>query len=61
MDHVREERGDGRDPGCMAGRRNVPGGPERDRKNLGGSDQPPRHGLRNRLAHWDALLNFGEV
>ena len=34
---------------------------QRDRKNLGGSDQPPRHSLRNRLAHWDALLNFGEV
>jgi hypothetical protein len=32
----------------------VPGGPERDRKNLGGRDEPPRDGLRNRLAHWDA-------
>ena len=56
--HVHDERGDGRDPGRVAGSRDVPCGPERDRKNLGGSDQPPRDGLRNRLAHWDALVGF---
>src|ERR1700752_4813441 len=55
--HVHEDRGEGRDPGRVAGRGDVPGGPERDRKNLGGSDEPPRDGLRNRLAHWDALLS----
>ena len=52
--HVCEERGDRRDPGRVAGRGDVPGGPERGRKNLGGRDEPPRDGLRNRLAHWDA-------
>jgi hypothetical protein len=52
--HVHEDRGDGSDTGRVAGRDDVPGGPERDRKNLGGSDEPPRDGLRNRLAHWDA-------
>lgn len=58
VDHVHEDRGDGRDPGHVAGRGDVPGGPERDRKNLCGSDQPPRDGLRNRPAHWDALPQF---
>ena len=59
--HVHDDRADGRDPGRVAGRRDVPGGPERDRKNLSGSDQPPRDGLRNRscelgcsprFSHW---------
>src|SRR5689334_18542441 len=56
--HVHDNRGDGHEPGRVAGGSDVPGGPERDRKNLGGSDQPPRDGLRNRLAHRDALPGF---
>jgi hypothetical protein len=54
--YVHDDRTDGRDRGCMAGRGDVPSGPERDRKNLGGSDQPPRDGLRNRPAHREARL-----
>ena len=42
----------GHDAGCG----DVPGGPERDRKNLGG--YPPRDGLRNRLADKGALVGF---
>jgi hypothetical protein len=61
VDNVREERGDGRNASCIAGRRNLSRHPERDRKNLDCSDQSPRHSLRKSLAHWRAPLNFEEV